>query len=72
VEDWGELDVPARCRTEGESTFVPVSGRRCHRACPVSHNFYSFCRCNPLFAYICSTGVSGAIHRCFKNNFMLM
>ena len=62
-EDWGELNVPARCLTEGRSagpsTFESVSSRRCRRTCQRSHHFDSLCGGHLLFAYVCLTCVFG-------------
>jgi len=35
-------------------------------------HFDSFCGGHLLFAYVCSTGVFGAIYRCFKHHGMRM
>jgi len=72
----GELDVPACCRRRGEVQdhlhLHQFSARRRRRACHFSHHFDSFCGGHLLFAYVCSTGVFGVIHRCFKHYCMRM
>ena len=51
---------------------ISFSTRRRRRACRFSHHFDSFCGGHLLFAYVCSTGVFGAIHMCFKHYCMRM
>jgi len=71
-----ELDLLACCRLRGELQghlcLHQFSARRRRRACCLSHHFDSFCSGHLLFAYVCSTGIFGAIHRCFKHHCMLM
>jgi len=64
--------LPTEGRSAGLSTFASFSARRRRRACRLSHHFDSFCGGHLLFAYACSTGVFGVIHRCFKHHCMHM
>jgi len=76
VEDEGELDMPTCCRPRGEVQghllLHQCSERRCGRACCLSHHFDPFCGGHLLFLYVCSIGIFGAIHRCFKHHCMRM
>ena len=63
--------LPTEGRSAGSSTFQ-FSVRRRRRACRLSHHFDSFCGGHLLFAYVCPTGIFGAIQRCFKNHCMRM
>ena len=62
--------LPTEGRSAGPSILHQFSARRRRRACRLSHRFDSFCGGHLLFAYVCTTGVFGAIQRCFEHHFM--
>ena len=68
--------MPACCRWRGEVQdhlrLHQFAARRRRRACRFSRHFDSFVGGHLLFAYVRSTGVFGAIHRCFKHYCMRM
>ena len=61
VVDWGELDVPAPCQTEGRcvgpSTLASFSWHLWSCFWHHSHHFDLSCGGHLLFAYVCWTGV---------------
>jgi len=59
-------------RSAGPSTFALVFCAPLSSFLSFQSSFDSFCGGHLLFAYVCSTGVSSAIYRCFKHHCMRM
>ena len=72
----GVRDVPACCRRRGEVQdhlhLHQFFARRPCNACHFSHYLIHLVVVIISFVYVCSTGVFGAIHRCFKQCCMRM